>query len=359
MQDRRGENPIENIRNGGTVFALGPMAGVTDLPYRLLCSETGADLSYTEMVSAQGLVFNNRNTHFLLETDPKEGPVVLQLFGKEPAMMRRAVEKTAGLPFAMIDINMGCPVPKIVKNGEGSALMKEPLKASEIVREMKKATDKPVTVKFRKGFSAGEDTAVEFAKYMEDAGADALTVHGRTRDQYYDGSADWDCIRRVKEAVSVPVFGSGDIFSADDAVRMVRVTGIDGVMVARGARGNPWIFRELKRYGEDPGAWAERTDAPDISGPGSRMILSGRTDTHGKGHCADTSALVPIEERRAMILKHTEAAVAYYGEYTGIRKMRSHYAWYSAGVRGGAEFRKRASLCESIGELKEILTLLG
>ena len=231
-------------------YILGPMAGVTDLPFRLLCREQGAGLLCMEMVSAKAIMYNNRNTEQLLTIHPDERPVSLQLFGSDPKIMSEMAKRIEERPFAILDINMGCPVPKVVKNGEGSALMKEPKLVYEIVSAVVKAIGKPVTVKIRKGFDDDHVNAVEIARIIEEAGAAAVAVHGRTREQYYSGKADWDIIRQVKEAVSIPVIGNGDVTSPERAEELVRRTGCDGVMIARGAQGNPWIFSEMISYEE-------------------------------------------------------------------------------------------------------------
>ena len=229
-------------------IALAPMAGVTDLPFRLLCKEQGCGLMYTEMVSAKALLYKNRNTKPLLETRPEEEPVAVQLFGSDPEIMSEMALQLEEGPYAIIDVNMGCPVPKIVNNGEGSALMKDPKLAEQILTAMVKKLHKPVTVKFRKGFNDSNINAVEFAKMAESCGVAAVAVHGRTREQYYSGKADWDIIRQVKEAVSIPVWGNGDVFTPEDAKRMKEETGCDGIMVARGAKGNPWLFKRILHY---------------------------------------------------------------------------------------------------------------
>ena len=249
-------NGIRKIRNKmkiGNVelknaIALAPMAGVTDLPFRLLCKEQGCGLMYTEMVSAKALLYKNRNTKPLLETRPEEEPVAVQLFGSDPEIMSEMALQLEEGPYAIIDVNMGCPVPKIVNNGEGSALMKDPKLAEQILTAMVKKLHKPVTVKFRKGFNDSNINAVEFAKMAESCGVAAVAVHGRTREQYYSGKADWDIIRQVKEAVSIPVWGNGDVFTPEDAKRMKEETGCDGIMVARGAKGNPWLFKRILHY---------------------------------------------------------------------------------------------------------------
>lgn len=303
-------------------YILAPMAGVTDLPFRLLCREQGAGLLCMEMISAKALIYKNRNTKLLLEIHPEEFPVSLQLFGSEPDVICEAARQIEHLPFQILDINMGCPVPKIVKNGEGSALMNQPKLVHQIVKTLVQAIDKPVTVKFRKGFDDQHVNAVEIAKIIEDAGAAAVAVHGRTREQYYSGKADWEIIARVKEAVSIPVIGNGDVTSGEAALEMRRQTGCDGVMVGRGAQGNPWIFSELAEY-ERTGKMPER--------PG-------------------------LDEIREMMLRHARLQIQYKGEYLGIREMRKHVSWYTKGLPGSAKLREAINRTESYEELKELLS---
>ena len=302
-------------------YILAPMAGVTDLPFRLLCKEQGAGLLCMEMVSAKAIQYNNKNTKALLEIHPEETPVSLQLFGSEPDTISEIAKRIEELPFAILDINMGCPVPKIVRNGEGSALMKNPKLVHEIVSKTAKAIQKPVTVKIRKGFDDTCINAVEIAKIIEDAGASAVAVHGRTREQFYSGKADWDIIRQVKEAVSIPVIGNGDVISGESAIAMQEQTGCDGVMIGRGAQGNPWIFSELLEY--------ERT---------------------GKMPPRPSK-----EELFAMILKHAGLQLKYKGEYLGIREMRKHVSWYTTGLPNSAKLRARINAVESFQELEELL----
>lgn len=305
-------------------YILGPMAGVTDLPFRLLCREQGAGLLCMEMVSAKAIMYNNRNTEQLLTIHPDERPVSLQLFGSDPKIMSEMAKRIEERPFAILDINMGCPVPKVVKNGEGSALMKDPKLVYEIVSSMVKAIKKPVTVKIRKGFDDDHVNAVEIARIIEEAGAAAVAVHGRTREQYYSGKADWDIIRQVKEAVSIPVIGNGDVTSPERAEELVRRTGCDGVMIARGAQGNPWIFSEMITY-EETGVVPPR--------PGK-------------------------EELKEMMLRHARLQLEYKGEYSGIREMRKHVAWYTKGIPGAARLREKINAVESLGELENLLTSL-
>ena len=302
-------------------YVLAPMAGVTDLPFRLLCREQGAGLLCMEMVSAKAIQYNNKNTKALLEIHPEERPVSLQLFGSDPDVISEIAKQIEELPFAILDINMGCPVPKIVRNGEGSALMKNPKLVHEIVSKTAKAIQKPVTVKIRKGFDDTCINAVEIAKIIEDAGAAAVAVHGRTREQYYSGKADWDIIRQVKESVSIPVIGNGDVTSGESALAMMRETGCDGVMIGRGSQGNPWIFSELLEY-EKTGVMPER--------PGR-------------------------EEIKNMILRHARLQLDYKGEYLGIREMRKHVAWYTTGMPNSAKLRNEINAVESYEQLENLL----
>jgi len=302
-------------------YILAPMAGVTDLPFRLLCKEQGAGLLCMEMVSAKALQYNNKNTKALMTIHPDEHPVSLQFFGHEPDVISEQAKRYEHLPFQILDINMGCPVPKIVNNGEGSSLMKNPKLVYEIVSQTVKAIEKPVTVKIRKGFDENHVNAVEIAKIIEEAGAAAVAVHGRTREQYYSGKADWDIIRQVKEAVSIPVIGNGDVNSGESAIRMRQETGCDGVMIGRGSQGNPWIFRELQEY-EKTGVMPERP----------------------------TAALI-----RDTMLRHARLQIEFKGEYLGIREMRKHVAWYTKGMKGSAKLRDAINLVESYEELEELL----
>jgi len=298
---------------------LAPMAGVTDLPFRLLCREMGVGLVCMEMVSAKAIYYNNKNTEALLEVHPEERPSSLQLFGSDPKILSEMAKRIEERPFDILDFNMGCPVPKVVNNHEGSALMKDPKLAGEILRSMVKAIQKPVTVKIRKGFDDNHVNAVEIAKIAEDAGVAAIAVHGRTREQYYSGNADWDIIRQVKEAVSIPVIGNGDVVDGESAKALVEQTGCDGIMIGRGAQGNPWIFRE---------------------------ILA----------CLETGVMPQrpsMEERRELILRHADLQLQYKGEYTGVREMRKHLSWYTIGLPGSAKFRAKINAMESMEELKD------
>ena len=300
---------------------LAPMAGVTDLPFRLLCKEQGAGLLCMEMVSAKAIYYNNKNTEALMEIDDRERPVSLQLFGSDADIMSEMAKKIEEKPFDILDINMGCPVPKVAGNGEGSALMKNPALVREIVSKVVKAIEKPVTVKIRKGFDEEHVNAVEIAKIIEDCGAAAVAVHGRTREQYYSGKADWDIIRQVKEAVSIPVIGNGDVTGPESAKKMIEETGVDGIMIGRAARGNPWIFKQIKEYLES-GVLPEKPS---------------------------------LEEVREMMLRHARMQLECKGEYTGIREMRKHVAWYTAGYPNCARLRAKINEVETYEELTELL----
>lgn len=303
---------------------LAPMAGVTDLPFRLLCSEQGAGLTCMEMVSAKAILYKNKNTEALLEIHPEEGPTSLQLFGSDPKILSEMAKQIEERPFSILDINMGCPVPKVVNNGEGSALMKQPKLVGEIVSAVSKAIEKPVTVKIRKGFDEQNVNAVEIAKIAEEAGAAAVAVHGRTREQYYAGEADWEIIARVKEAVSIPVIGNGDITDGISARKMMELTGCDGVMVGRAARGNPWLFRQIIAYLRD-GTVLPRPD---------------------------------IAEVKEMLLRHAGLQLETKGEYTGIREMRKHFAWYTTGYPNSSRLRQNVNMVEDFETLRRLIDSL-
>lgn len=306
-------------------LALGPMAGVTDLPFRLLCKEQGAGLLCMEMVSAKGIMYNNKNTKFLLTIDERERPVSLQLFGSDADIISEQAKRIEELPFDILDINMGCPVPKIVNNGDGSALMKNPLLAGEIIEKTARAIQKPVTVKIRKGFDEEHINAVEMAHIAQESGAAAIAVHGRTREQYYSGKADWEIIRKVKEAVKIPVIGNGDVLTPQDAIDMRKQTGCDGVMIGRGAQGNPWIFKQILHY-EQTGELLEKPSPQEVT---------------------------------EMILRHAKMQMEFKGEYIGMREIRKHAAWYTAGYKNSAKLRGKINETETYEELKELLSHLG
>ena len=306
------------LKNG---IMLAPMAGVTDLPYRLICKEMGCEYMVTEMVSAKAVLYNNKNTDILMLTKPEEAPAALQLFGSDPDIMADMAARLEELGFAAFDVNMGCPVPKIVNNHEGSALMKEPLLAGKIIEKMAKAVSKPVTVKFRKGFDDEHINAVEFAHIMEESGAAAITVHGRTREQFYSGKADWNIIAEVKNRVKIPVFGNGDIFTAEDAVRMKKETGCDGVGIGRGAKGNPWLFREIA---------AAMSGDPIPPRP-------------------------TLSEIKEMIKRHASLMALYKPEFMVVREMRKHVSWYTTGLHNCSALRNEVNHTETMDELFELL----
>lgn len=298
---------------------LAPMAGVTDLPFRVLCAEQGAGLVCMEMVSAKAIYYKNRNTEELMEIDTEEHPVSLQLFGSDPEIISEMAKQIEEKPFDILDINMGCPVPKVVNNGEGSALMKNPKLVEEIISRTVKAIRKPVTVKFRKGFDDDHVNAVEIAKIAEQSGAAAVAVHGRTREQYYAGKADWEIIAKVKEAVSIPVFGNGDVTDGKSAEALLKQTGCDGVMIGRAVRGNPWIFREINHYLET-GETLEKPSAEEVCNT---------------------------------ILRHAKMELELKGEYTAVREMRKHIAWYTAGYPRSAALRRQVNEIEDFETLRD------
>lgn len=315
------EQSIRPLSLGNVTLAnnliLAPMAGVCDLPFRMLCKEQGAGLVCMEMVSAKALQYNNKNTKALLEVNEKERPVSLQLFGSDPVCISEQAKRIEDRNFDILDINMGCPVPKVVNNGEGSALMKNPKLAGEIIEATAKAIKKPVTVKIRKGFDDAHVNAVEMAHIAQESGAAAVAVHGRTREQFYSGKADWDIIAQVKEAVSIPVIGNGDLLDAKDVIEMEKQTHCDGFMIGRGAQGNPWIFHQILHYFET----GELIGKP------------------------------PIEEMVETMLRHARLQVEFKGEYLGIREMRKHAAWYTAGYKNSSKLRGRINAVETYEQL--------
>ena len=315
MRLRIGNVELENN------LILAPMAGVTDQPFRKLCREQGCGLLYTEMVSAKAILYHNRNTQKLLEVDPAERPIAVQLFGSDPEIVSEMAAQISEGPYDIIDFNMGCPVPKVVNNGEGSALMKNPGLAEQILSALVRKVKKPVTVKIRKGFDEDQVDAVEIARIAEYCGVAAVAVHGRTRQQFYSGKADWDIIRQVKEAVRIPVIGNGDIFTPEHAAQMLKETGCDGLMLARGAQGNPWLFARIQHY-----------------------LLTGE--------------MLPGPDRREisrMILRHARMQTEWKGELLGMKEMRKHIAWYTAGLPHSATVRRMCNTIESLADLEELL----
>ena len=292
-------------------YILAPMAGFTDLPFRLICSEMGAGMVCMEMISAMAITYRNEKTFEMLKTDPSESIVSLQLFGKDPAVMAEAAKMIDEYPFDILDVNMGCPVKKIVDNGEGSALMKDPVLAGRIIESLVAATKKPVTVKIRSGFDKEHINALEMARVAYESGASAVAVHGRTRDKFYEGEADWDIIRQVKESIPIPVIGSGDAKDIDSANRMKEETHADGIMIGRAARGNPWIFKSL---------------------------LEGVAYKPSKDEIAD------------MIIRHLDLLIAAKDEYRALREMRTHAAFYTAGMNNSASFRREINFTQTLDE---------
>ena len=304
-------------------WILAPMAGVCDKPFRVLCHEAGAGMCCMEMVSAKAIYYKNKNTEELMDIDPSEDIVSLQLFGSDPEIMSEMAKKIEDRPFSILDINMGCPVPKVVNNGEGSALMKDPVLVGKIISAVASAISKPLTVKIRKGFDDNSVNAVEIARIAQESGAAAVAVHARTRQQYYSGQADWNIIRQVKEALSIPVIGNGDVTGSESAARMLKETGCDGVMIGRAAEGNPWIFKELNAY--DKG-----------------LSYEGPTR----------------DEVKQMILRHARMLIDCKGEYIGAREMRKHAAWYTKGYAGSSKFRGMLNEAETYEDLEKLMECL-
>ena len=307
---------IGNVSLDNRVF-LSPMAGVTDLPFRLICKQKGCGMLYTEMINAKALCYNDENTKKMTKIEDEEHPIAIQIFGSEPEYMGRAAEILNSHPNEILDINMGCPAPKVIKNGDGSALMKNPKLAEEVMRAVVENSTKPVTLKIRKGWDDNSVNAVEIAKIAEQAGISAVAIHGRTREQYYSGKADWDIIKEIKESISIPVIGNGDVFEIDDAINMLEKTNCDAIMIGRGAQGNPWIFKRINHYMQ------------------TGEILPNPT----------------AEEKINTAVKHLNLAVREHGEYVAVREMRKHIAWYLKGLKGSAKVRDEINKITSYEEV--------
>lgn len=314
---------IGNVSLDNRVF-LSPMAGVTDLPFRLICKQKGCGMLYTEMINAKALCYNDENTKKMTKIEDEEHPIAIQIFGSEPEYMGRATEILNSHPNEILDINMGCPAPKVVKNGDGSALMRNPKLAEEVMKAVVKNSTKPVTLKIRKGWDDQSINAVEIAKIAEQSGISAVAIHGRTREQYYSGKADWDIIKEIKDAISIPVIGNGDVFEIEDAINMLEKTNCDAIMIGRGAQGNPWIFNRINHYME------------------TGEILPKPTP----------------EEKINTAIEHMKLAVEEHGEYVAVREMRKHIGWYIKGLKNSARYRDEINkLTDSEGVIMKLREL--
>lgn len=311
---------IGNVQLDNEVF-LSPMAGVTDLPFRTICKEKGCGMLYTEMINAKALCYDDENTKKMLRMDKDEHPVAVQIFGSDPEFMGKAAIIMNQYPNEILDINMGCPAPKVIKNGDGSALMRNPKLAAEVLTAVVKNSEKPVTLKIRKGWDDDSVNAVEIAKIAEECGISALAIHGRTREQFYSGKADWDIIAEIKQAINIPVIGNGDVFEVEDAVNMLEKTKCDAIMIGRGAQGNPWIFNRINHYMKTGKILPEPT----------------------------------LEEKITTAIRHMNLAVAEHGDYVAVREMRKHIGWYLKGLKNSAKYRDQIN---KITDYKEVITML-
>ena len=311
---------IGNVQLDNEVF-LSPMAGVTDLPFRTICKEKGCGMLYTEMINAKALCYDDENTKKMLRMDKDEHPVAVQIFGSDPEFMGKAAIIMNQYPNEILDINMGCPAPKVIKNGDGSALMRNPKLAAEVLTAVVKNSEKPVTLKIRKGWDDDSVNAVEIAKIAEECGISALAIHGRTREQFYSGKADWDIIAEIKQAINIPVIGNGDVFEVEDAVNMLEKTKCDAIMIGRGAQGNPWIFNRINHYMKTGEILPEPT----------------------------------LEEKITTAIRHMNLAVAEHGDYVAVREMRKHIGWYLKGLKNSAKYRDQIN---KITDYKEVISML-
>ena len=311
---------IGNVQLDNEVF-LSPMAGVTDLPFRTICKEKGCGMLYTEMINAKALCYDDENTKKMLRMDKDEHPVAVQIFGSDPEFMGKAAIIMNQYPNEILDINMGCPAPKVIKNGDGSALMRNPKLAAEVLTAVVKNSEKPVTLKIRKGWDDDSVNAVEIAKIAEECGISALAIHGRTREQFYSGKADWDIIAEIKQAINIPVIGNGDVFEVEDAVNMLEKTKCDAIMIGRGAQGNPWIFNRINHYMKTGEILPEPT----------------------------------LEEKITTAIRHMNLAVADHGDYVAVREMRKHIGWYLKGLKNSAKYRDQIN---KITDYKEVIAML-